>query len=248
MPSHRCSTARAPRCASPTLTAPGWRAVANSFWECCATPRTYPVTTKSRACAGSCYGAWGGIDALVNNVGIAGPTAALEDVTPEDWERTLRVNVNSHFYCCKAVTPAMKAAGGGSIVHISSTAGFTGFPLRAPYTVSKWAVIGLARTLAMELGEFGIRVNAVCPGSVRGPRIERVIAAEAAAGGRPPEYVRDCYERQVSMRTFVDAVDVAETVSFLCSERAARISGQVLSVDGNTESLRTPVPAPGDAR
>ena len=112
----------------------------------------------------------GGLDILVNNVGVSGPTAAVDEVSIADWQSTLAVNLNSHFYCMRKAVPLLKAAGGGSIVSISSTAGLMGYPMRAPYAASKWALIGLTKTLAMELGEFNIRVNAVCPGSVEGPR------------------------------------------------------------------------------
>lgn len=177
---------------------------------------------------------WGGVDALVNNVGVAGPTAPVEEVAAEDWERVMRVNIGAHFLCTRRAVPAMKA--GGCIVNIASTAGVMGYPLRAPYAASKWAVVGLTQTLAMELGERGIRVNAVCPGSVDGARMARVIAAESAARGIAERDIRRAYERQSSMRTFVDAGDIANAVSFLISDRARLVSGQVLCVDGNTET------------
>ena len=106
------------------------------------------------------------IDALINNVGIAGPTGSLEKLKSKDWENTLHVDVNSHFYFTKKAIPMIKQSRNGSIVNISSTAGILGFPLRSPYAASKWAIIGVTKTLAMELGKFNIRVNAVCPGTV----------------------------------------------------------------------------------
>ena len=174
---------------------------------------------------------------LVNNAGIAGPTAAIEDVSPEDWRRTLAVNLDGQYLCARRAVPMLKQAGGGSIVTISSTAGQYGYAMRAPYCASKWAVIGLARTLASELGPFGIRVNAICPGAIEGERIVRVIAAEAKAKGKTPEAVRQGYERQSSLRTFIDADDIARTALFLCSNAGARISGQTLAVDGGTEIM-----------
>ena len=180
----------------------------------------------------------GGLDILVNNVGVSGPTAAVDEVSIADWQSTLAVNLNSHFYCMRKAVPLLKAAGGGSIVSISSTAGLMGYPMRAPYAASKWALIGLTKTLAMELGEFNIRVNAVCPGSVEGPRMDRVIAAEAKARNITEDTVRDGYQRQASLRTFVRAQDIANMVLFLCSEAGERISGQALSVDGNIETAR----------
>ena len=118
-----------------------------------------------------------------------------------------------------------------------SSAGLHGCPLRAPYVASKWALIGLTKTLAMELGPFGIRVNAICPGSVEGPRIERVIAADAARRGRTPEEIRQLYQGQASLRCFIGAEDVAQTALFLASPAGRRISGQAVAVDGHTESL-----------
>jgi NAD(P)-dependent dehydrogenase (short-subunit alcohol dehydrogenase family) len=182
-------------------------------------------------------GRMGGLDFLVNNAGIGGPAGRLEKLELEEWRRTLSVNLDGAFLCCRRAIPLLKEAGGGAIVNISSTAGLFGYPRRAPYASAKWAVIGLTKTLAMELGAFGIRVNAVCPGSVSGERIERVIEATAASRGVEPETVRDSYLRHTSMRTFVDAEDVAATVLFLCSDAGARISGQALAVDGHTEGL-----------
>ncbi|MFQ5973209.1 MAG: SDR family oxidoreductase [Alphaproteobacteria bacterium] len=183
-------------------------------------------------------GSLGGLDVLVNNAGIAGPSAQVEDVTPEEWERTLAVNINGQFHCARRAVPLLKRAGGGAIVNISSTAGLFGYPFRSPYAASKWAVIGFTKTLAMELGEHGIRVNAICPGAVEGPRMDRVIAAAARVQGTSPDQVRKSYLRQVSLGTFVEAREIAETVLFLCSDAGRKISGQALSVDGHTETLR----------
>ena len=127
----------------------------------------------------------------------------------------------------------------GSIINLSSTAGLMGYPLRSPYAASKWAVIGLTKTLAMELGEFGIRVNAICPGAVDGPRMDAVINAEAQALGASPEAVRNGYLKQTSLRTFVTTRDIANMILFLCSEAGQKISGQAMTVDGHTEMLRT---------
>ncbi len=179
----------------------------------------------------------GRLDVLVNNAGVAGPTAPIEDMEIQDWQTCLDVNLNGAFFCLKHAVPIMKAQGSGAIVNLSSSAGIFGFPFRSPYAVAKWGVIGLTKTLAMELGPFGIRVNAICPGSVNGPRIDRVIAAAAESQGKSPEEVRESYVRQVSMRTFVDAQDIAEMVQFICSDRGAKISGQALPVDGHTETL-----------
>jgi NAD(P)-dependent dehydrogenase (short-subunit alcohol dehydrogenase family) len=179
----------------------------------------------------------GRLDVLVNNAGIAGPTAAIEAIEPADWERTIAVDLNGQFYCTRRAVPMLKAAGGGSIINIASNAAFFGFPLRAPYTACKWALIGLTKTLAMELGTHRIRVNAICPGSVQGPRIERVIDRDAAERGRTPDEIRAIYARQSSMRLFVSADDVANLAFFLASAQGATISGQAIGIDGHTESL-----------
>ena len=181
----------------------------------------------------------GGLDVLVNNCGIAGPTAPVEKITLEDWQRTLAVNISSQFYCARLAVPLLKGAGGGSIINLGSTASLFGYPLRSPYAASKWAVIGLTKTLALELGEFGIRVNAICPGCVEGDRIDAVIAAEAQARGVSIKAIREGYIQQTALRTFVTAEDVARLVLYLCSGNGDKISGQALSVDGFTETCRS---------
>lgn len=180
----------------------------------------------------------GGLDVLVNNAGIAGPTGTLESMTGEEWRRTLDVNVVGMFHCLKRALPLMKAAGGGAVVNLASSAGVMGYPLRTPYAASKWAVIGLTKSLAMEAGPDGVRVNAICPGPVTGDRMERVIAAEAAARGVAEDDIRASYTSLTSLRSFIAPEEIAASVLFLCSDAAAKITGQVLSVDGNTETLR----------
>lgn len=181
----------------------------------------------------------GGVDVLVNNAGVAGPGGRVEDLDPDEWQRTLDVNITGMFLVSRRVIPHLTAQRSGSIVNISSTAGRFGFPYRAPYAASKWAVIGFTKTLAMELGEFGVRANAICPGSVDNERMARVVELEAAASGRPPAAIREGFARQVSLRSFVDVEDIAAMVRFVCSPGGARISGQALTVDGHTESMRT---------
>jgi NAD(P)-dependent dehydrogenase (short-subunit alcohol dehydrogenase family) len=180
---------------------------------------------------------YGRLDLLVNNAGMSGPTAAVEEIAPADWDRTVAVDLNGQFFCTRRAVPMLKAAGGGSIVLISSSAAFLGYPLRTPYTACKWALIGLMKTLAMELGPHRIRVNAICPGSVRGSRIDGVIERDAAKRGLSAAEIRRVYERQTSLRTFVAAEDIANAVFFLASPQGAMISGQALGVDGHTESL-----------
>ena len=176
------------------------------------------------------------LDLLVNNVGIAGPSAAVEDIDPEDWDRTIAVDLSSAFYVTRKAVPLLKASR-GSIVNMASTAGLFGCPLRSPYSAAKWALIGLTKTWAMELGPSGVKVNALCPGSVKGPRIENVIAQEAAERGVSNDEIRDAYQRQSSMQVFVDPTDIAEMVKFLNSDAGKHISGQAIAIDGHTESL-----------
>lgn len=182
----------------------------------------------------------GGIDGLVNNVGVAGPTGRVEDLDPAAFDHCVQLNVGSTFRCTAAAVPLLGA--GGSIVNIVSTAGIFGYPLRSPYAASKWAVVGLTKTWAMELGERSIRVNAVCPGTVEGPRMDGVIEREAAATGSTAEEIKAGYTAQVSMHTLVTGTDIGEACCWLLSDAARYVSGQVLSVDGNTETLRTVTP------
>lgn len=183
-----------------------------------------------------------GIDILVNNAGIGGPTAPIEDIGVEAWRECLAVCLDSQFHCARRVVPAMKAGKAGAIVNIASTAGLMGMPNRAPYVAAKFGVVGLTKTLAMELGPFNIRVNAIAPGSITGDRMDRVITAHAEADGISKAQVRDMYVQGTSMQTFVDADEIADIVVYLCSARGRRISGQVIAVDGHTETLypRTP--------
>ena len=175
------------------------------------------------------------IDILVNNVGIAGPTAKVEDVTLADWNESIRVNLTSPFLFARAVVPAMKARSGGLIVNISSGSAKVGLPLRLPYVVTKGAVLSLTMNLARELGPYGIRVNAILPGAIRGERIGRVIGAKAAAlGVEPAEYEKGLL-RYISMRTMVEPEDIAAAILFMASPSGSRISGQMLGVDGNIE-------------
>jgi NAD(P)-dependent dehydrogenase (short-subunit alcohol dehydrogenase family) len=177
------------------------------------------------------------LDILVNNAGIAGPSAPVDEHDEEGWENCIQVNLSGTFYMTKRAVPLLRKSGGGAIINISSTAALHGYPLRSAYAASKWAMIGLTKTWAMELGPQGIRVNTVCPTSVEGPRIDAVIAAEAAQRGLSDEKVREVYLRQTSMRTFVSSDEVADTILFLASNAARKISGQSISVDGHTEGL-----------
>lgn len=184
----------------------------------------------------------GGLDLLVNNVGVAGPTAAVQDMDPDEFDSCVQVCLGSAFRCTRAAVPLLREGAQDrqrSIVNISSTAGLFGYPLRSPYVAAKWGVIGMTKSWAMELGPEGIRVNAVCPGSVGGPRMDGVIEREAAANSVPVAAVRAGYENQVSMRSFIDATDIGEMIVFLASPTARFITGQAISVDGHTETLST---------
>jgi len=180
----------------------------------------------------------GGLDILINNAGIAGPTARIEDIEPEAWARTLEVNLTGQYLCARRAVPHIRAAGGGSIVNLSSAAGRFGFALRTPYAASKWAVIGLSKSLAIELGADQIRVNAICPGAVEGDRIERVIAAKAKALGITHEMMHTQIVEKASMKCMVSPKDIANMVLYLCSDAGRLISGQAIGVDGNVEYLR----------
>ena len=179
--------------------------------------------------------AHGPVQVLVNNVGIGGPTAAVEDVSLDDWQRTMTSNVTSHFLCIRRAVPAMKAAASGCIVNISSGSAKTGLPLRAPYVVSKGAVQSLTMTLARELGPSGIRVNAILPGAIRGERINRIIREKAAALEMATADYERSLLRYVSLRTMVDPEDIAAMAIFLASDAGKRITGQMIGVDGNSE-------------
>lgn len=180
---------------------------------------------------------FGGLDVLVNCAGIAGPTAPVEEVGLADWNRCVEVNLGGTFLCVRRALPMMRGRGGGSIVNISSTAGIHGFPNRSPYAAAKWAIVGFTKTVAMEAGPAGVRVNAICPGSVDGPRMDAVIAAHARLSGESEEEVRERYTGGVSLRSFVSARDVAWLALFLASDAGAMISGQALPVDGHTERM-----------
>jgi len=176
-----------------------------------------------------------GLDVLVNMAGVAGPAAPVEQMDVKEWRRTLDVNLTGTFLCTRKAVSLLKAAGGGSIVNMSSNAGTMGLPFRAPYVATKWGIIGLTKTLAMELGPFGIRVNAICPGDVEGERIDHVIRREAENRAMSIDEVVAERVAAVSLRTMISPHDVAALILFVCSDAGAKISGQALLVDGNAE-------------
>ena len=175
------------------------------------------------------------IDALINNVGVAGPTGSLEKLKSKDWERTIQIDVNSHFYFTKKAIPLIKKSRNGSIINISSTAGILGFPLRSPYAASKWAIIGITKTLAMELGKYNIRVNAVCPGSIKGERMKRVIRDKAKFTKVSSKKIEKDFISMSSMKKWILEEDIGKMCAFLISDDSSKVSGQVISVDGHTE-------------
>ena len=177
----------------------------------------------------------GGLDVLINNVGIAGPTCAVEVMSSDEWRRTIDINLNSHFYCTKRAVPLLKKTNDGAIINLSSVAGRLGFSFRLPYSASKWGVIGMTKSLAIELGTYGIRVNAILPGVVEGKRIENVISNRAKQTGTGYDDMEKEVLDQVSLKRMVSGQDVAEMALFLCSPMGRNISGQALSVCGNVE-------------
>ncbi|WP_211841394.1 SDR family oxidoreductase [Saccharopolyspora antimicrobica] len=179
----------------------------------------------------------GGLDVLVNNAGVAGPTGPVETLDSAAWARTFEVNVHSQFYCVKHGLPLLRESAGASIVNLSSAAGRLGMAGRSAYSASKWAVVGFTKTLAIELGPEGIRANAICPGAVDGPRIRAVIEAKAEMLGRPAEEIAAAYRDQSSMRRLVTAEDIADMAAFLAGPLARNVNGQAMAVDGNTEKL-----------
>lgn len=179
----------------------------------------------------------GGLDILVNNAGIAGPTGGVETLSLADWERTLAVNLTGQFLCVRAAVPRLRKSSAASIVNLASAAGHLGMPGRSPYSASKWGVVGFTKTLAIELGNEGIRVNAVLPGAVDGPRIRAVIAAKAKAAGRSVEEVTRSYAAQASLGRMVTTKDISNMVLFAASDLASSVTGQELVVDGHTQAL-----------
>lgn len=177
------------------------------------------------------------IDAVIANAGIAGPTARCEEVAPDEWARTIEVNLNGAHRTIRLAIPRLRRGVHPAIVIMASNAGLFGCPLRSPYVASKWALIGLTKTLAMELGPEGITANAICPASVEGPRIEGVIARDAANRGLSIEAVSAEYRRQSSMRRFIRPEEIIAMVEYLLSDAARSISGQALAIDGHTEGL-----------
>ncbi len=209
--------------------------------------RAHPEVTRSkadvadRAQVGRLFeealAALGGLDCLVNNAGIAGPTGRVEEIDPDEWDRCLAVDLTGQFNCVRLAVPHLKRSRNGSIVNISSAAGRFGFPLRTAYASAKWGLIGFTKSLAMELGEFGVRANAILPGIVSGERQDRVLDAKARARGVPLDEQKRQALAQASIKEMIGPEQLADMIVYLASPRARTVSGQAIAVDGDLQSL-----------
>ena len=177
----------------------------------------------------------GGLDVLINNAGISGMTLPVADYPPDDWDKVVAVNLTAMFDVTRLAIPHLKQSKAGVIINMSSVAGRYGFANRSPYAATKWAVIGFTKTLAIELGEWGIRANAIAPGAVEGDRIERVFAGRAQISGRSIEEVRAAAMGEQSIKAMIDPKDIAALAVFLASDAAKSISGQVLPIDNDRQ-------------
>jgi NAD(P)-dependent dehydrogenase (short-subunit alcohol dehydrogenase family) len=179
-------------------------------------------------------GKLGGLDVLVNNAGIGGPTGPVENMDPDAWEAVMAINLGCTFNVTRLAIPHLKKSASASIINMSSAAGRFGYANRSAYSTSKWGLIGFTKTVAMELGAYGIRVNAILPAAVAGPRMERVLAGRAQLSGRTLEQERIASMAMQSIKTFVEATDVANLALFLASDAGKAISGQMLPIDNDT--------------
>jgi NAD(P)-dependent dehydrogenase (short-subunit alcohol dehydrogenase family) len=178
-----------------------------------------------------------GVDIFISNAGTGGPAGPLDELQYDAWQACLSVNLNGAFLGARWASEMMRAQGAGVILFMSSSSGLHGVPMRSPYVAAKWGLIGLTKTLAMELGPSGVRVNAICPGAVEGDRMQHVLEIEANATARSLEEIRQQYSQGVSLRRFVSPEDIADMAVFLSSEAARQVTGQALAVDGHTESM-----------
>jgi NAD(P)-dependent dehydrogenase (short-subunit alcohol dehydrogenase family) len=180
--------------------------------------------------------ALGGLDVLVNNAGIAGPTAPVEHMDPDAWEKVMQVDLTGTFNVTRVAIPYLKKSTAGVIINMSSVAGRFGYANRSPYSTAKWGVIGFTKTLSIELGGYGIRANAILPGAVAGPRIERVFEGRAQATGKSLDEIRKDAMAAQSIKRLVDPKDIAALAVFLASDAAKSISGQILPIDNDMQS------------
>ena len=179
--------------------------------------------------------ALGGLDVLVNNAGIAGLTLPVEQMPPDSWDKVIAVNLTGMFDVTRLAIPHLKRSTAGVVINLSSIAGRHGFANRSPYAASKWGVIGFTKTLAIELGEWGIRANAIAPGAVAGDRIERVFAGRSQISGMSMDEVRAEAMAAQSIKAMIDPQDIAQLAVFLASPAARSISGQVLPIDNDRQ-------------
>ncbi|MGF6931083.1 NAD(P)-dependent dehydrogenase (short-subunit alcohol dehydrogenase family) [Paraburkholderia sp. UCT70] len=180
--------------------------------------------------------ALGGLDVLINNAGIAGPTASVADMDPDAWEAVLRLNLTGTFTVTQQAIAHLKQSRAGVILIMSSLAGRFGYPNRSPYATTKWGLIGFTKTLSRELGEFDIRVNAILPGAVEGPRIQQVLAGRASASGRSVAQEEAAALANQSVKHFVDPAEIGALAVFLASDAGRSISGQMIPIDGDSQS------------
>ena len=180
--------------------------------------------------------ALGGLDVLVNNAGIAGPTAPVDQIDPDAWEMVMQVDLTGTFNVTRLAIPHLKKSSAGAIINMSSVAGRFGYANRSPYSTAKWGLIGFTKTLSIELGDHGIRANAILPGAVGGARIEHVFEGRAQATGKPMEQIRKEAMAVQSIKRFVDPKDIAALAVFLASDAAKSISGQMIPIDNDMQS------------
>jgi NAD(P)-dependent dehydrogenase (short-subunit alcohol dehydrogenase family) len=183
------------------------------------------------------HSALGGLDCLINNAGIAGPTARVDQIEPADWDRTLAVCITGQFNCTRLAVPLLAKSSNPSIINLSSAAGKFGFPLRSPYAAAKWGVVGFTKSLSMELGAMGIRVNAILPGAVDGERIQRVFEAKARAKNVSRAEMQAEVLSRASIKELIAPEQLADMALFLASPRARTLSGQAISIDGDIQGL-----------
>ncbi|HEX2632676.1 MAG TPA: SDR family oxidoreductase [Bradyrhizobium sp.] len=179
----------------------------------------------------------GGLDVLVNNAGIAGPTSRIEEMHPEDWDRCVAICLTGQFNCTRLAVPHLRNSENASIVNISSAAGRLGFAMRSPYAAAKWGVIGLTKSLSIELGPDNIRVNAILPGLVAGDRQRRVLEAKAQQRGISYADMERTAFSYTSIKDYVTPEQIADQILFMCSPRGSTISGQAISICGDTQML-----------
>ncbi len=179
--------------------------------------------------------ALGGLDVLVNNAGISGPTAPVEQMDPDQWEKVMQVDLTGTFNVTRLAIPHLKKSEAGVIINMSSVAGRFGYANRSPYCTAKWGIIGFTKTLSIELGEYGIRANAILPGAVDGPRIQKVFEGRAKVSGKSVDEIKQEAMAVQSLKRLVDPKDIAALAVFLASDAAKSISGQMLPIDNDMQ-------------